>query len=195
MIGFIYLIQGINGTYIGQSINYKKRWETHKTRLRNNTHENRYLQRAWNKYGESAFEFKVIQEYNETTKEKLTEAELFWRDTYRNAGVNLFNMAEPGLSPTLGCKLSDKHRKNLSKAQKGRVTSEKTKKKLSLAMKGKKNALGCKRTQEFKDNVSKFQKCNQWALGYKHTEEAKKKISKATQLNPVNLLNLNRWVE
>ena len=47
--------------YIGRARNIFNRWKTHKTRLRHNKHENRHLQRAWNKYGEAVFNFLVIE--------------------------------------------------------------------------------------------------------------------------------------
>lgn len=50
-----------NHNYIGSSVNIKKRFSRHKTDLRKNKHPNRYLQRAWNKYGEENFEFIHIE--------------------------------------------------------------------------------------------------------------------------------------
>lgn len=47
--------------YIGStSRNFALRWNQHLNRLKANTHVNRYLQSAWNKYGESAFEFVIV---------------------------------------------------------------------------------------------------------------------------------------
>lgn len=53
----IYCIENIrNGKkYIGQSINVYYRWKKHKSELNNNTHDNDYLQKAWNKYGSDIF--------------------------------------------------------------------------------------------------------------------------------------------
>lgn len=47
--------------YIGSSEDLAIRLRTHVAALRSQRHENSYLQRAWNKYGESAFEFSVIE--------------------------------------------------------------------------------------------------------------------------------------
>lgn len=53
--------------YIGSSFNIDKRKREHLYKLNNNIHHNKYLQNAWNKYGENNFEFLVIakcpQEY------------------------------------------------------------------------------------------------------------------------------------
>lgn len=60
-----------NKCYIGQTKNLKDRWCKHKSQLKHNKHENIYLQRAWNKYGEENFEFKSIiltEYYNEEEK-------------------------------------------------------------------------------------------------------------------------------
>lgn len=43
--------------YVGSSVCVKRRWRVHRRLLRMGEHHSRYLQRAWNKYGEGAFEF------------------------------------------------------------------------------------------------------------------------------------------
>lgn len=48
--------------YIGSTINMKSRWSRHKSDLRKNKHHSIILQRAWNKYGESDFEFEILEE-------------------------------------------------------------------------------------------------------------------------------------
>ena len=59
----IYKIENIiNGKiYIGSSTRLLKRFKEHKRKLLNNTHINSILQRSWNKYGEGAFMFSVIE--------------------------------------------------------------------------------------------------------------------------------------
>ena len=53
----------INGKrYIGSTImTFTKRLEHHRCLLRKNTHKNKHLQRAWNKYGEDNFEFSILE--------------------------------------------------------------------------------------------------------------------------------------
>lgn len=60
----IYCIENIDThkKYIGQSKNIHKRWVDHKWALNNNVHDNDYLQKAWNKYGENHFLFSVVEE-------------------------------------------------------------------------------------------------------------------------------------
>lgn len=46
--------------YIGSSLSIRKRFGEHKGALRNGKHHSLLLQRAWNKYGEAAFEFEPL---------------------------------------------------------------------------------------------------------------------------------------
>jgi group I intron endonuclease len=46
--------------YVGSSLDLTKRLTSHKTKLKNNKHINKYLQNAWNKYGEANFKFEVV---------------------------------------------------------------------------------------------------------------------------------------
>ncbi len=60
----VYVIRNLqNGkVYIGSTaINFRKRWREHRTTLLRGTHDSGHLQRAWNKYGESAFEFNILR--------------------------------------------------------------------------------------------------------------------------------------
>jgi group I intron endonuclease len=50
-----------NDCYIGSSINIKERWKRHKKDLRKQKHHSIILQRAWNKYGENSFIFKILE--------------------------------------------------------------------------------------------------------------------------------------
>lgn len=77
--------------YIGQTTRPPlKRWREHLYPLRKGRHHNRYLQAAWNKYGEQAFKFEIIKEFN--TLEELNRAEIDLIKT----GSNLFNLGEGG---------------------------------------------------------------------------------------------------
>lgn len=58
----IYCIKNIldNKRYIGYSKNIDVRKNKHFWKLKNNAHENQYLQNAWNKYEENNFVFEII---------------------------------------------------------------------------------------------------------------------------------------
>ena len=75
---FIYkIINTVNGKfYVGSTTNTRERFRTHRHRLRGNKHHASHLQAAWNKYGEEAFVFHVIQEVPEGAS--LQAAEDVW---------------------------------------------------------------------------------------------------------------------
>lgn len=77
-----------NQVYIGSSTDIEKRIKQHKYRLRKDVHENQYLQRAWNKYGEENF---VFLEIMELPFNSLIEREQYWIDYYRKYG-KVFNL-------------------------------------------------------------------------------------------------------
>ena len=60
--GIYKIVNIVNGNfYIGSSSNIQKRRQKHFRYLRNGEHENKHLQNAFNKYGDSAFIFEVIK--------------------------------------------------------------------------------------------------------------------------------------
>jgi group I intron endonuclease len=75
---FIYKIINTanNKFYVGSTTNTKERFRTHRNRLRKNRHHSQHLQAAWNKYGEQAFVFHVIESVPEG--ESLQAAEDVW---------------------------------------------------------------------------------------------------------------------
>lgn len=94
---YIYKIENkVNSkVYIGQTNDYAKRFQTHKSLLRGNKHENVHLQGAWNKYGEDVFDFSVIdcgENYNDLEREYIS--------TYQSTNPNYgYNVAEGGENP------------------------------------------------------------------------------------------------
>jgi len=76
----IYCIENItnNKKYIGYTTNsIKTRFLEHKSRLNNETHRNRYLQRSWIKYGSDNFHFYSIQKLDNNA-ELLKTMEIYW---------------------------------------------------------------------------------------------------------------------
>ena len=111
-LGGIYEIENkVSGhKYVGSSVDVKRRWQQHKSMLRNGNHTNNHLQNAWNKYGEKAFTFKVIV-YLEP-KELLGIENLLL-----SSGNYEYNIAKDATAPMLGKTFSKEHRENLSKAR------------------------------------------------------------------------------
>lgn len=121
--------------YIGSSNHIYKRWATHKSSLNNNRHENKYLQHAWNKYGEDQFEFEIIET---TEPQNLYDRERYWIDITscldRSKGFNIY----PDPAGLERLPLSNEHKRKLSNALKGRHPSKTHRINLSKALKGKK---------------------------------------------------------
>lgn len=88
MISGIYSIINIrnNKIYVGSTKNIEMRKYSHFNTLRRNVHVNKYLQRAYNKYGKDSFMFTVI-EY--CSVDRLLEREIFWIIHYKSTD-NLF---------------------------------------------------------------------------------------------------------
>lgn len=87
-MAYIYQIKNkINDNrYIGQTVNFLARKEKHLSCLRRQAHDNPYLQKAYNKYGEDAFEFSILYE-EDCDQERLNELEeqfITKYDTYEN---------------------------------------------------------------------------------------------------------------
>lgn len=89
MIG-VYKITNIatNKSYIGKSIDIKRRFRKHKYYLNNEQHHNMHLQRSWNLYGEENFNFSIIEECKE---EELDYLEMYYIQKYDTV-ENGFNM-------------------------------------------------------------------------------------------------------
>lgn len=83
--------------YIGSSVNIYSRWRSHKSDLKNRRHYCVYLQRAWDKHGEEAFEWRVLES---CLKEKLIliAREQHWLDRYKGQLFNSINTANPAES-------------------------------------------------------------------------------------------------
>jgi hypothetical protein len=47
--------------YIGSSADIQSRWNAHRSDLKRRDHDNHYLQRAWDKYGEADFLWEVVE--------------------------------------------------------------------------------------------------------------------------------------
>lgn len=63
-MGEVYAIRNkVTGDeYIGSTERPRTRWQNHRYLLRNGKHTARLLQAAWDKYGEAAFEWVVLEE-------------------------------------------------------------------------------------------------------------------------------------
>lgn len=179
-ISGIYAIENkLNGhRYIGSSIRVSIRFSEHRFALRNNKHFSQHLQAAWNKYGESAFEFRVLEE---VLPESLKEFEQLYIDTL----LPEYNIQKEVVRLGYTHKHSEETKQKLSKALvgntngkngRGRKMSEESKEKMRQAK------LGIKRgpmSEETKQKISNAQKGKPrlYAAGSKRSEETKQKMS------------------
>ena len=135
----IYAIRCLpNGkAYVGSAVSIARRWRAHKQALRQCRHHSEHLQRAWNKYGEDAFHFEVLETVR---KEELISVEQRYIDVMAACDASRgFNIA-PIAGNTLGVKygpMSKDHKAKISAAHKGKVHSAEHRANSSAAQKGK----------------------------------------------------------
>lgn len=143
----IYVIRNLvnNKFYVGSTVNLRQRFHQHFGSLSNGYHHNPHLQSAWNKYGESFFEFAVIEVVE--SKEQILVREQEWIDNLGAAErEDCYNFCAQAGSH-LGRKRSDETRRKLSVAITGKKHSTEAKQKMREAK------LGKKLTEEHKRNV------------------------------------------
>ena len=134
--------------YVGSACNLKARKRRHYNDLRQGVHHSQALQRAWDKYGESAFSFLLLQTCE---PDKLVEIEQYYLDSL-TPEYNVCKMAD---SPA-GRVTTDKHKQKLSESLKGRkrgAMPEETKTKIGNAIRGTK--LG-PRPEEVRKKIGAF---------------------------------------
>lgn len=129
MQGIYQILNTENGKrYIGSSTDIKQRWQQHRTNLSVGRSTYR-LQRDWNKFGEYAFEFSVLEEVSAVAD--LPQVEQKYMDQFhsynRTFGYNLRPIAES----SRGIRYSAETRKKFSTGQKKRFLSVEERKKQS----------------------------------------------------------------
>lgn len=137
-IGGIYkIVNKINGKYyVGSTVNFRKRWIAHKYLLNANRHHNVKLQYAWNKYGESSFDF-ILETVSDDSD--LLRAEQSYLDVAKLNAGGCYNLSFDAMAPWRDKKLSESHRRNVSLALKGKPKSKEHNRKVGLANRGKPN--------------------------------------------------------
>lgn len=191
MICGVYTITNVvaGKQYVGSSVDIERRWTEHKQALANVKHGNRYLQRAWNKYGADAFVFKVVERCE---PESLLACEQTWMDIVKpfdSRGYNASKIAGK-------VEFTQQVRESMSKAKRGKPSSFRgrnhspeaiakmrqsstgkkhtpaSKAKMSTNNKGENNPFFGRKHS--KDAIEKNRKAH---LGMKHTKATKNKIS------------------
>lgn len=118
--------------YIGSATNYKNRWALHRRQLNAGTHHCTHLQNAWNKYGEAAFTFSLVEQVQ---KQNLITMEQQWINKFWDDGI-LFNSCRVAKS-RLGMKHSPETKLKIGK--RSYACSSETRLKMSIQSKGEDN--------------------------------------------------------
>lgn len=120
-IGIYVIINKINGKrYIGQSVDINNRFIRHRYHLNKGIHANDHLQRAWDKYGSSNFEFKIIVECTKQELDLMEESQ-----AHQVSNDLLYNITDDFTSragsrnPFFKRKHSAESKQKMSEAKKG----------------------------------------------------------------------------
>ena len=136
-----------NKQYIGSAVNLNKRWKEHRLALRKGIHHSVLLQRAWNKYTEDSFEFRIIEECE---KAGLIKREQYYLDSL-NPEYNVCKIA----GSQRGMKRSVETKKKMSIVRKGRKLSVEWIENISRGMSGENHpGFGKHRSEETKRKIS-----------------------------------------
>jgi len=182
----------INGKiYIGQTIDYIRRWYEHKRAARSGK-SGQIISYAIAKHGEDNFKFEIIATCRGYDDVNFIEEELIKQYDCLVSGGKGYNISLGGetapkteewkkkVSQSLmGHSVSDETKEKLSKANIGKIISDETREKISLAM------IGRDVSKDTRKKLSEINKGNtnclgkQNALGYCHTDKAKEKIGAA----------------
>jgi group I intron endonuclease len=151
MSGVYEILCTANGRrYVGSAVDMDKRWRLHLTQLETRKHHSRHLQRAWDKHGEQAFIFRVIERCE---RESVVAREQHYIDALKPE----FN-SRPTAASQLGWRPTEESRAKMRESALGNTNrigtkqSEEAKDRIRLNRKGK----GCgSHCQERRRNVAK----------------------------------------
>jgi len=184
IIGVYKISNTLSGRYyIGYSTNINRRFTVHRSKLKQNCHDNIFLQRAYNLDGEDKFKYDIIHICN--TEEEAKEIELQYlinlsiRDklynlNFNNSGGDL--MTNHPDKEKIREKILKSHAETISK-----MSSEERKQKYGKL--GEKNGMyGKTHTEEVKKMNSELKKGNTYCKGKKASEETRQKMSENAKL-------------
>lgn len=130
--GVYSIVNRVNGrVYVGSSSrSVCGRCKGHRESLLEGRHRNRYLQRAWNKYGAGAFEFKVLERCG---PDKCVAREQVWIDRLRSADPRYGYNLSPTAGSVRGLKHSAESRAKKSQSAKEQFSTDEGRRKASEA--------------------------------------------------------------
>jgi group I intron endonuclease len=147
-----------------------RRVYVHVRSLINDRHENKHLQAAWNKYGQEAFQYEILES---CTVDNVKAREQAWLDSIKESGVPVFNKHFSASGIEKGFRHSAENRAKMRERLShfhpwtGRKHSEESRAKISVSAKVSPAAIAARvRTAEIKK-------------GSHHSKETRAKISAA----------------
>lgn len=180
--------------YVGSSSRIRRRWQAHISLLRRDVHKTCRLQRAWNKYGEAAFSFEIVDA--EVPLALLAQRETEWIERHR-AAAGVYNTAPVGGS-TRGLKLGPRPqevRDRIAAAHLGITPTEETRMRLREAAK-QRPPIGEATRQKFVDRMTgrkmgPLSEAHRAAIGAVHkgktiSEEHRQALSRAHKGRPLS---------
>lgn len=190
--------------YVGSAVDTRSRFRQHRRLLKKGTHHCKHLQAAWNKYGEDAFKFEVVEHVS--SRDVLEAAEDVWLLEHvgkphcynkgRSARAPWRGTKGTGASPLTGTTISEERKQVIREAtlaqwkasdpRTGRKHSEETKRKISAKTQEaiEDGRGGCFiPTEETRKKMSEALKGNQNAKGHVRSEEHRRKLSEANKGN------------
>lgn len=181
----IYTIENLidKKLYIGQSRNYKERFRKHKERLVSDKHNNIYLQRAWNKYGEYNFRFELLEECEDRF---LNTLEHYWCNILQTHDDRFgYNLKPTHPEGKVLCSIEV--RKQINALNKGKKKSQDSIEKGNNTRQKIIEERGYWVSEEGKQRISKFHKGKTHWKGKSHTERTKKILSDSAKSRGNNL--------
>jgi group I intron endonuclease len=182
----------VNGKWlVGSSIDVKRRWKEHRNRADSNRHDNPHFQQAWNRYGDNAFEWSVLELCASDMLVLREDAHMAYHKSmderfgYNMASANKIcitdavrqHMSESGK----GRKFSDEHKRKIAIASAKHRHTPETRMKLSLMHRGRKMP---KWNEESRKRHSLlFRGSSNPMFGKKATKETRQKMSLAHKGN------------
>lgn len=167
---YIYHNHETGKNYVGSaSDSFKIRWYRHLWDLKRGSHHSPHLQRSWDKHGEAAFEFFVVER---CPPDLCVEREQHWIDFYEACNIDFGYNISPTAGSTFGMKQSFDTKLKTKAAIWSRRSS------IALRMLGNKHghaSKGQEVSQETRDKISKT------LTGRKLSDEARAKLKKTPE--------------
>lgn len=186
--GVYRILNSVTGKmYVGGTVHLQRRWNCHLHYLRKNKYQNEKLQRSFDKHGESAFAFEILERCG---LDLVLSREQFYLDELK-PHENGYNISGLAYLIRLGSKLSEESKKKISQNRKGkgrnhgRPMSDETKQKLSDSLTGRKIHTPESKAKMSKAGIGRFRsaesrlKCSRSQIGRTLPLEQRVLISKS----------------